>query len=103
MKFNQQLQAEVTKTLARELLNDPGLLVEYDNMSSFRDKGDLWQVVAAGFELGLDLTLLEAFQLWSTLSVLWRCSGWMYVGEDKPKWRIANMLKEALGYYGIQA
>jgi hypothetical protein len=92
MKFNKEMQEKLDILL--KSWEDPYDLKEYEE--TFNDIGwrtEIQRIVGASHELGLDLSPLQAFQLWYFISGEWGCSGWMSIGGTVD---IADMLKHAI-------
>lgn len=98
MKFNKELQEKIDRECIPELQDDPYVLTEYQNtFGDYEMRNDIYKVVIASHAIGLDLSPLQAFQLWGCLSASWGCSGWMTVGVDPGK--NVSMLEEAISTY----
>jgi hypothetical protein len=97
MDFNFEKQKLIDDECACEIALDPYVLTEYrETYSDLDTRGDIYRIVGASHSLGLDLSPLQAFQIWGCLSSGWGCSGWM----DAPKGaRLTSFVEEAVELY----
>lgn len=99
MKFNKELQSKIDRECGQEIISYPYVFAEFTNFytESYENKNDILRLVLASHTLGLDLSKLQCFQIWGTLSAQWRCSGIMDIPKDSTK--LQSMLQEGIDLY----
>lgn len=90
MKFDEELQNKLSELCQNEILREPYRKQEFENEYD-SIKIQIYELIGASHALGLDLSTLEAYLIWSCLSSDFGCSGWMTVD--------AKLLQHAIAIY----